>query len=283
MMNNLNSDSLPRMCATCGTQYPSATQEECLICLDERAAVPPTGQAWTTLDQVRKNHRNEVIPFENDPRLHSVVSKPPFAIGQRGIVIQTPKGNVMWDCITLIDEETRVNINKLGGLKAIIISHPHFYNSMVEWSKTFGGIPVYIHKADEEWIMNPHECLNVWDGETLDILDGELKIVRCGGHFDGSCVLQWGKKLFTGDTIQVIPDRDFVSFMRAYPNLIPMEPEAIAQIWRSVKPLDFEEIYGGWLGQSIFKNGKEIVLKSAKRYVRAEGYIGHSIETESLP
>lgn len=29
-----------------------------------------------------------------------------FAIGQRAILIQTPSGNVLWDCITLLDQET---------------------------------------------------------------------------------------------------------------------------------------------------------------------------------
>ena len=29
----------------------------------------------------------------------------------------------------------------MGGLKAIAISHPHYYSSMVEWSRAFGGVP----------------------------------------------------------------------------------------------------------------------------------------------
>ena len=30
-------------------------------------------------------------------------------------------------------------MNELGGIAAIAISHPHYYTSMVEWSRAFGG------------------------------------------------------------------------------------------------------------------------------------------------
>ncbi|KAK9760374.1 hypothetical protein K7432_015676 [Basidiobolus ranarum] len=280
-MSSTNSSySAPLMCVVCGTQFPSSTQEVCPICLDERQYVPVSGQKWTTLQELQATHHNELIPFTNDERIYSIFSLPTFAIGQRGILIRTPKGNILWDCISLIDDDTVSTIQALGGLKAIAISHPHYYSSMVEWSKAFNDIPVYVHKADEEWIMNPDKRLSIWGGDSLDLLDGEVKVVRCGGHFDGSCVMNWENKLFVGDTIKVLPDRNFVSFMWSYPNLVPLAPAAINQIWEAVKPLKFDEMYSAWVGDDVFHNAREIVLKSAQRYVKAEDYHNEAILLE---
>ncbi|ORX80538.1 beta-lactamase-like protein [Basidiobolus meristosporus CBS 931.73] len=270
------------MCVTCGTQFPSSSQKECPICLDERQYVPASGQKWTTLRGIQEVHQNKFEPFENDPRLTSIFSTPTFAIGQRGILIRTPKGNILWDCISLIDEETISKVKELGGLNAIAISHPHYYSSMVEWSKAFNDIPVYIHKLDEQWIMNPDKRLTLWEGDTLDILDGEATMVRCGGHFDGSCVLHWENKLFVGDTIKVLPDLNFVSFMWSYPNLVPLAPQAIGEIWKAVKPFQFDEMYGAWVSHNLLRNARAIVLKSAQRYVRAENHPNDAILSESL-
>ncbi|KAK9693501.1 hypothetical protein K7432_013902 [Basidiobolus ranarum] len=275
-----SNNGFPLMCVICGTQFPSPTQKECPICLDERQYVPVSGQEWTTLKELQESHHNEIVPFANDERIYSIFSTPKFAIGQRGILIRTPKGNILWDCISLIDDATVKKIQELGGLTAIAISHPHYYSSMVEWSKAFNDIPIYIHKADEEWIMNPDKRLNIWDGDSLDLLDGNAKVVRCGGHFDGSCVMNWENKLFVGDTIKVLPDRNFVSFMWSYPNLVPLAPKAIDQIWQAVKPLKVDELYGAWVGDDIFQKAREIVLKSAQRYVKAEDYHHEAILLE---
>ena len=38
----------------------------------------------------------------------------------------------------------------MGGLKGIAISHPHYYTTMVDWSRAFGDIPVHLHEADKQ-------------------------------------------------------------------------------------------------------------------------------------
>ena len=38
------------------------------------------------------------------------------------------------------------------GLRAIAISHPHYYTTIVDWSRAFGGVPVYVHADDREWV-----------------------------------------------------------------------------------------------------------------------------------
>ncbi|ORX93949.1 Zn-dependent hydrolase [Basidiobolus meristosporus CBS 931.73] len=270
------------MCVTCGTQFPSSTQVECPICLDDRQFVPTSGQQWTTLKDLQDTHHNEFKACANDKRIFGICTSPKFAIGQRGILICTPQGNILWDCISLLDKETVDRINELGGLKAIAISHPHFYSSMVEWSKAFNDVPVYVHKRDEQWIMNPDKRLTLWEGDSLNLLGGEARVVRCGGHFDGSCVLHWENKLFVGDTIHVVPNRSFVTFMWSYPNMVPLSPAAINHIWRAVKPLRFDEIYGIWDGAEILHGAREIVLKSAQRYIKAEDHDSDPILLETI-
>ena len=96
----------------------------------------------------------------------------------------------LWDCISLLDEATVTLIKGLGGLKAIAISHPHFYTTMVEWSRAFGDVPVHLHAADQRWIMRPDPCVKLWQGETLSLLPGVTLDPR-RGTFPGGAMLHW--------------------------------------------------------------------------------------------
>ena len=125
-------------------------------------------------------------------------------------------------------------INALGGLAAIAISHPHYYTTMVEWSRAF-DCPVHLHAADRERVMRPDQCVKFWDGDTCAIAGG-LTLIRCGAHFEGGTVLHWpngadGKgALLTGDIIQVVQDRAWVGFMYSYPNFVPLNADAVRRI-----------------------------------------------------
>ena len=136
-------ERLPSMpafiCTACGTQYsPSeAPPEACPICNDERQFVPASGQSWTTLEKLRDRHSNKFCRLA--PGLTTIETSPAFGIGQRAILVNTPNGNVLWDCIALVDDATVDLLQGLGGLSAIAISHPHYYTTMVEWSRAFGG------------------------------------------------------------------------------------------------------------------------------------------------
>ena len=59
----------------------------------------------------------------------------------------------------MLDPATIALINGLGSLKAVAISHPHFYTTMVEWSRAFGGIPIHLHADDHRWIMRPDPAI----------------------------------------------------------------------------------------------------------------------------
>ena len=261
------------ICTTCGTQYePSENPPAaCLICEEERQFVPPTGQNWTTLLKLRKACMS-TIRYEEE--LIAIGTSPTFAIGQRALLVRTPDGNILWDCIGLIDDAIIDIIQGLGGLKAIAISHPHYYTTMTEWSAAFGDVPVYVHAADRQWIMRSADCVEIWEGETREILPG-LTLIRSGGHFEGGTVLHWaggcgGKgALLTGDLLQVTADRKFVSFMWSYPNFIPLGAEAVEAIAERVRPWPYEAIYGAFWNRVIPDDAKQITERSVSRHIEA--------------
>lgn len=119
-----------------------------------------------------------------EENLYSINTEPRFGIGQRAFLIQTPKGNVLWDCVGLIDDPTIAKIKELGGIAAIAISHPHYYTTMVEWSRAFGDAPIFIHEAERPWVMRPAPSVHFWKGEKRMVLD-HLPLVKTGGHFEG--------------------------------------------------------------------------------------------------
>ncbi|KAF9163649.1 hypothetical protein BGX21_002966 [Mortierella sp. AD011] len=271
--------SLSYVCVTCGTNTPAdasgAPLAACIICDEPRQYVRSSGQEWTTLDSLKSagKHTNNFTPTEADPEnLISISTSPTFAIGQRGILVRTPKGNVLWDCIAYIDEETVARIKELGGLKAIVISHPHYYSCLKEWSDAFGGIPVYTHANDKKWVQRPADNHVFWEGTSIDLLDGEIKVLCPGGHFDGSSLLLWNKNLLVADTMMVAASRRSVSFMYSFPNYWPLPPQDVKTVWKTVRPYEFDNLLGAWVGKDIVGNGRNIVYESAKLYTQ---YCGH--------
>ena len=264
------------ICTTCGTQYAESDQppSTCAICQDERQYIKVTGQQWTTLDKLRLTNRDSLKFKESG--LIGVGMEPPFAIGQRALFLRTPKANLLWDCLPLLDEAVVEAVKAMGGISAIAISHPHYYSSMVEWSRAFGGVPIYLHAADRQWVMRPDKAIDFWEEETRTLAEG-LTLIRCGGHFDGGTVLHWAGgaegrgALLSGDIIQVVPDRKHVSFMYSYPNYIPLPASAIERIVRAVEPFGFDRVYGAFWDMVIEADGKAVVQRSAERYLRAIG------------
>lgn len=115
------------LCKTCGTAYDT-TPETCPICEDERQYVPHSGQAWIDFATVTSTHSNKWQQLE--PQLLSIKTVPAFAINQRALLLRTPHGNILWDCIANLDPATKTLITALGGISAIAISHPHYYTTM---------------------------------------------------------------------------------------------------------------------------------------------------------
>jgi glyoxylase-like metal-dependent hydrolase (beta-lactamase superfamily II) len=264
------------ICTACGTQYPptDAPPERCPICTEERQYVPPGGQGWTVLEALAARSFNAWR--EHEPGLFGIGTQPAFAIGQRALLVRTPHGNVLWDCISMLDAATGTQIKALGGLSAIAISHPHFYTTMAEWSRAFGDVPIHLHAADRAWVMRPTPAIRFWDGDTLT-LSPEVTLIRCGGHFPGAACLHWaagaaGKGvLLTADTATVTVDRKFLTFMRSYPNLIPLSANQVRGIGDALEPFAYDRIYGHYFDRIIPVGAKEAMRASVERYAAAVG------------
>lgn len=262
------------ICVTCGVQFAASEEppHACPISEDEREYVGYDGQQWTTLAKMRAAGFHNVIT-EYEARLTGIDTEPYFAIGQRPLLVQSQEGNILWDCMGYLGEEAIAAIEQRGGIKAIAISHPHLYGSMVAWAERFDA-HIYLHEADRAWVMRPSERITFWSGDSLP-LTSETLLLRLGGHFPGSTVLHWKSGangrgcLLTGDTIAVAADRRWVSFMYSYPNLIPLSASEVSRICAAIIPYDFERLYGGWSESIVVADAKNAVLRSADRYLQA--------------
>lgn len=261
------------ICITCGTQFAESSKEpdSCPICEDERQYVGHEGQKWTTLIELKKNYKNRIEKLEEN--LYGIGTEPKFGIGQRALLIQSEIGNILWDCISLPDDQTINNVNELGGISAIAISHPHYYSSMVEWSKEFNAT-IYLHEADKKWVMRPDPSIEFWSGDKLELQEN-ITLICSGGHFEGGTVCHWNSgaggtgALLTGDIIQVVADRKWVSFMYSYPNYIPLSASEVRRITATVESYEYDRIYGAFWDRVNESDAKTIVKLSAERYIKA--------------
>lgn len=282
-------------------------------------------QTWTTLKSLHSSKEKYHNIFTTDPETPNIITirtVPKLGIGQRAFFCLggAATGNILWDCITYLDEQTIQQVNSLGGISAIVISHPHYFSTSMQWAETF-NCDLYISAEDEEWLGNrgDGQKLKLWSGQRLslsssDNSDGkgesDIIAIKTGGHFPGSSVLWWNsaKKLFIADTIYIVPSGLYTvnrppgtssfSFMWSYPNLvscpplqrlefayspclkIPLPPDAIHNIWKAIKDIDFKDAHGAFLGQDTRGNSKERILESAKIVVRASGYLQHPLLNE---
>ena len=144
---------------------------------------------------------------------------------------------------------------------------------MVEWSRAFGEVPIHIHADDRQWVMRPDPAVRFWEGETLP-LNPQLTLIRCGGHFAGGQVLHWrgrsgGDAILAGDILQVVPTRRHLSFMRSYPNLIPLNARTVRRIAAAVAPFRYDHIYGAWWDTNVIGNAETAMATSVERYLAA--------------
>lgn len=260
-------------CEQCGAQFPesAAPPHACPICEDERQFVNWKGQRWLTREALAQTHKLEC---RDDLGVPGIALTPSFAIGQRALLLREADGCVMWDCVPLASREGIDHVRSLGGLKAIAISHPHYYGAVVDWSAAFGDVPVYLHGDDRAFVTRPHRAIVPWTGDSLAISD-DISLVRSGGHFAGATMLHWRRgadgrgALFAGDIAMVAMDRRSVSFMYSYPNYIPLNAAAVRRIASSVAPLAFDRIYGAWWGRNIESGAKAAFDASVVRYLAA--------------
>lgn len=209
--------------------------------------------------------------------LFEIHTHPQFAIGQRALLLRTSQGNILWDCVALLDDATEALISEQGGLDAIAISHPHYYTTMQDWARRF-NCPVHLHGADSEWVMRPDSSLRHWHGEILEIVQG-VTLIRLGGHFPGGAVLHWAAgaegrgAILSGDIVQVAADLSRVSFLWSYPNMMPLSARTVRRIADTLRPWNFDRMYGAFPGRQVRSGAGPVVQRSAARYIELlEGY-----------
>ncbi|PWY95216.1 hypothetical protein BO94DRAFT_606433 [Aspergillus sclerotioniger CBS 115572] len=318
------------ICATCGTQYSTATPPPtCTICDDPRQYVPPTGNeqiqlTTNTTTQPNLDHpphppnpyphsrhhnhhplhqHNHALP--NQPQILTLHTTPKLAIGQRAFLLLTPHGNILWDCLTYLDDPTISHITSLGGISAIIISHPHYYTTHLVWAEAF-NCPVYLSAEDREWVMRSDDSGRqvFWAEKEMEVVRGSgVRGIKTGGHFPGSSVLWWAGEMMgegkgKGKGVLLLADtigtgwseergdgimgqgRITYTFMWSFPNMIPLPPDDVHNIWKALKHIEFGQAYGAFVGMDTAGNCKQRLLDSAKIFVKAMGYLDHAIHEE---
>jgi glyoxylase-like metal-dependent hydrolase (beta-lactamase superfamily II) len=164
--------------------------------------------------------------------------------------------------------------NGLGGLRAIAISHPHFYTTLVDWSRAFGNVPVFLHADDANWVRQPDGCIKFWQGEKFELIKG-VTLIRGGGHFPGGAMLHWaagagGKGVVCSADMAIANlDRKSFAFMRSIPNFIPLSEKGVRAVDAALAPLAFDRVYSHHFERVIHSGAKEILRRSVERYIAA--------------
>ena len=114
----------------------------------------------------------------------------------------------------------------------------------------------------------------LWEGETLR-LTPDATLIRGGGHFTGSSMLHWvggasGRGIVCcSDTAYVAADRAHVTFMRSYPNFLPLPAERVTAIARALAPFEFDKMFGNFFESVIETGAKQAFGRSVERYLAA--------------
>ena len=164
--------------------------------------------------------------------------EPKVGIGQQTHVVRTPAGNLLWDPVGYLDDDAVNRVGELGEVTAIAASHPHMFGVQVEWSRALGGVSVLVSKADVEWVQRPDPVIKTVERAVR----GRARAYAASS----SAVTSPGARSSTGrpvpatrvccsvsDTIHANPDRETVTFLRSYPNRIPLSPAVVERVTAS--------------------------------------------------
>lgn len=257
------------VCATCAVEYGHAPLPEvCVICDDERQWVPRSGQAWTTVGRLAQEGHRAVVE-ELEPGLVGIGTDPSVGIGQMGKLVVTEHGNVLFDVPGFIDDGAVAAIESRGGLAAIVASHPHMYGVQSLYSRAFDDAPVLVARADAAFLPLHAPAVQLWD-EAHEVVPG-VRLEQIGGHFPGSTVAHVTGAdgqgvLLAGDGIFPGPQGHTVSFLRSYPNRIPLSAAVVRRIADQVARLDVDRLYNNFRGVVPAAAG-DVVERSAQRYI----------------
>lgn len=258
------------ICATCAVETAGLPEPptQCAICEDDRQWVPAEGQQWTTLTALQDKGTRITIT-EVEPDLWGLHAEPSVGIGQQTMVVRTPEGTVLFDCVGYLDDDAVRFVRSLGPTLAVAASHPHMYGAQTEWARALGDVPVLIAEPDRDWVRRPDPLVEFY-ADRRELAPG-LTLHRVGGHFRGQAVLEWAAGnegrgvLLAADAIFPNPDRKTVSFLRSYPNRIPLSGNVVQRIAAQVEGLHFDRLYNNF-GAVVPSDAKRIVRFSADRH-----------------
>ncbi len=257
-----------RSCATCGVEN-DLDIDLCAICADERQYLPPGGQSWTT-SAARAAEGCHLEIRELEPDLYGLTASPRADIGQTALLVRTSGGNLLWDVPGYLDDAGVAAVADLGGIAAIMASHPHMYGAQLQWARAFAA-PVWVSAKDRAWVRRDGPEIRAWS-EPFEVLPG-IRAAQPGGHFPGSAVAHWAAGadgrgvLLTGDTIAAVPASGWVSFLRSYPNRIPLSAAVVARVAGAVADTEFDRLYDNFNGV-VAVDARAAVARSAERYIQ---------------
>lgn len=261
-----------RICATCAVEFDEPLPDVCPICDDDRQWVPEGGTVWTSLDELAA--AGQTIRMEPlEPDAWGVVTEPNVGIGQHAVLVRTDDGSLLWDPCGYVDDAIAAEVLSHGPVAAIAASHPHMFGVQVEWARRLDA-PVLVCAADAEWLGRRDDAIELWSGEH-QVAPG-LTLHQVGGHFVGSAVAHWTSGaegrgvLLTGDTIFPNPDRRSISFMRSYPNRLPLSGAVAQRITAALERLEFDRIYGNF-GNVTRDDARRVLRWSADRHAAWAG------------
>ncbi|GAA3570141.1 MBL fold metallo-hydrolase [Microlunatus spumicola] len=257
------------ICRTCAVEQPDTAEpaSACAICSDDRQYVCPSGQRWTSLPELAAEGHHGTLA-EVEPGLLGVTVTPGVGIGQRALLVRTPAGNLLWDPTGYVDDDLVAAVRAVGGVAAVASSHPHMFGAQVTWGEQLDA-PVWVQAADRGWVQRDDPRIRTWEA-AFEVLPG-VTLHRIGGHFPGSAVAHLvgadGRNvLLTGDTVAGTPDEHWVSFMRSFPNKVPLSAAVVRRVADRVVALDPDRLYDNFGGQ-VLADARTWVARSADRYV----------------
>jgi hypothetical protein len=256
------------ICATCGVETAESptAPEICEICSDERQWVPAAGQAWTTLEELEASGTTTSW-VEVEPGLYGLTADPKVGIGQQTMVVDTGDGVVVFDPLGYVDAAAIDHIRDLGVVRAVAASHPHMYGCQTAWAEALDA-PVVLNSHDAEWCRRRDRVTFFDESYELGL---NLTLHRVGGHFRGQTVAEWrtgnsgAGVLLAGDAVVPNPDRRTVTFLRSYPNRLPLSGTVVRRIAALLDGLHFDRLYSNF-GDAVPSDAKAVISYSAERY-----------------
>ncbi len=267
----------PLICTYCGNRVfvEDGESPACRICALRNIPEPKERERYVPPDDLRPSHHTEIHQLEED--IWRLYVRPDLGIRHYAYFIRRPAGNLLMDMQPLLTPDAEAWVAAQGGLRTIILSHPHYYGAMDEFSTRFGA-PIRMHLTDREWPAG-YPKVEYFDAPTL-ALDDETTVHHIPAQFEGGLCLLYrrhGRILFTGDTLMVSASSGELSAWKSTPRQVPYTWEEFRIIRERIAALEFSQLFASVRGE-IREEAKERALNFCAAY--ADGVAVPDRETQ---